>query len=86
MSRSRSAEYSKLCLDIFLLSNEELHEQLERCELIISDSNATYIADVTYGEWEFLLLTELEFRQTVGMHGSCVTCESAIERLLQEQS
>ena len=84
MSRDRSAEYSMLCLDIFLLSNDELHEQIGRAELI-TDPEAIFLADVTYGEWEFLLLLELEFREMVGLHAACGACAQMVQQLLEEQ-
>lgn len=82
--KPRSAEYALLTLQIFAMSNDELHEQLERASMIIHEPEAIFEGDVTYVEWEFLLLTELEFRQAVGLHKCCEVCEENLSQLLAE--
>lgn len=84
MSKERSAEYTKLSMDIFLLGNVELHEQLDRCTERMSAPEDIYEADITYGEWEYLLLTALAYRREVGLHDDCAVCNAMTQQLLEE--
>lgn len=58
----RSVEYSMLVSSIFLLSDDALESELLHCELTTADENDFYTSDVTYGEWQFLLMHQLGYR------------------------
>jgi len=59
---ARSLEYTFMHLNIFMASDEDLLLQLELHSLMNADPAAIYVGDVTYDEWEFLLLTALAYR------------------------
>ncbi len=62
MSQLRSKEYTKLVLDIFLMNVSEIEAELRRLTWFSTDSNQIFVGDVTYAEYEFLLLTERDFK------------------------
>jgi hypothetical protein len=80
----RDASYCSLCSSIFALSNTELHEQIELCELNQEGYSKIYSGDVTFAEYEFLLLCELEFRQETGRHESCKACDDGLSLILED--
>lgn len=73
---ARSIEYTFLTLEIFKASDEDLALQLELHSLLEVDPESLYVGDVTYGEWEFLLLKEVDFR---------LTCKSESQQFFQAQ-
>ncbi len=62
MSAPRSKEYTKLCLDIFLMDVMQLESELERLAWLSPDPTSILTGDVTFAEYEFLLLTERDFK------------------------
>ncbi len=62
MRVSRSGQYSKLCMNIFLLSVSQIEEELRRLAWFTPNPLAIFVGDVTYAEYEFLLLTERDFK------------------------
>ena len=62
MKAERSIEYTYLVLHVFMASDDDLFFQLELNSLYEVDKSTIYTGDVTYGEYEFVLLKEIEFR------------------------
>ncbi len=62
MQTVRSPEYSKLVLDIFLIDVEAIEAELKRLGGVGEDSDEVFVADVSYGEYYFLLMTERDFK------------------------
>lgn len=62
MQSPRSPEYSKLCLDIFLMDVEAIELELLQLVQLRPNPLSVYNGDVTYAEYEFLLLLERDFK------------------------
>lgn len=74
MTTARNRDYSRICRDIFSLSSEELHGQIEITGLSSNFADKIYSSNITFAEYEFILLCELGFRQEFGRHNSCQIC------------
>jgi hypothetical protein len=62
LKAERSIEYTFLVLEVFMFSDDDLIFQLELHSLNEVDQSTIYAGDVTFGEYEFVLLKEIEFR------------------------
>ncbi len=82
MQSPRSVEYSKLCLDIFLMEVAEIEEELLQLAQLRPNPLSVYNGDVTYAEYEFLLLTERDFK--VNCMGKPTDLSNEIEAFLAD--
>lgn len=79
--RRRSKEYAKLVLDVFMMNIATIEGELLQLSQLRPNRKAVYNGDVTYGEYEFLLLTELDFKTHYMRKESSLIHE--VEKILQ---